>query len=410
MSAYDFITSALSMPSDAIAYTVGVQLSEMYPDSALVEGWVCLFNVDEYAKAGHCMIEYRRDVHDHFLAEWTSEKGVLYEPENCWRRIFWRGKCFETLVLTWHSSCHPRKHFWIIAEVQAEAEAFFSAVSEWNSEVREEVLVFDDGCWNKDEAPFQEIRSSTLENLVLEGTLKRQIHDDLTQFFSSRDEFEGYGIPWKRGVLFIGPPGNGKTHAVKALVNAIGKPCLYVKSVQTDYQSQHESIRQVFVKARASAPCFVVLEDLDSLVNDGNRAYFLNELDGFASNCGVVVLATTNHPDKLDASIVDRPSRFDRKYHFNLPSRGVRLAYLKQWACPLVPALKPGEEAIAAAAAASEGFSFAYLKELFVSSLMRWSAAGRRLSMDCILVEQVELLKSQMSSATTNPSRANTAE
>src|SRR2546426_1041679 len=84
-------------------------------------------------------------------------------------------------------------------------------------------------------------------------------------------------------------------------------------------------------RARRSAPCLVVLEDLDALIEDQNRAFLLNELDGFADNEGVVVIASTNHPEKLDPAILDRPSRFDRKYRFDLPALAERLVYVKHW-------------------------------------------------------------------------------
>jgi SpoVK/Ycf46/Vps4 family AAA+-type ATPase len=69
------------------------------------------------------------------------------------------------------------------------------------------------------------------------------------------------------------------------------------------------------------------MEDIDSMVTDKIRSLFLNELDGFATNVGVVVLATTNHPERLDPAILDRPSRFDRKYYFELPAEAERRAY-----------------------------------------------------------------------------------
>lgn len=69
----------------------------------------------------------------------------------------------------------------------------------------------------------------------------------------------------------------------------------------------------VFRKARAEAPCVLVLEDLDSLINDGNRSFFLNQLDGLENNDGLLVIGSTNHYDRLDPAITKRPSRFDRK-------------------------------------------------------------------------------------------------
>src|SRR5881396_1229792 len=79
------------------------------------------------------------------------------------------------------------------------------------------------------------------------------------------------------------------------------------------------------------------------LIDEENRAFFLNELDGFAANTGVVVLATTNHPEKLDPAILDRPSRFDRKYYFSLPAPRERLAYAFSWNQSLEPELRLAE-------------------------------------------------------------------
>lgn len=70
---------------------------------------------------------------------------------------------------------------------------------------------------------------------------------------------------------------------------------------------------QVFGKARAEAPCVLILEDLDSLINDNNRSFFLNQLDGLENNDGLLVIGTTNHYERLDPAITKRPSRFDRK-------------------------------------------------------------------------------------------------
>lgn len=70
---------------------------------------------------------------------------------------------------------------------------------------------------------------------------------------------------------------------------------------------------QAFAKARAEAPCVLILEDLDSLINDNNRSFFLNQLDGLENNDGLLVIGTTNHFERLDPAITKRPSRFDRK-------------------------------------------------------------------------------------------------
>ena len=72
-------------------------------------------------------------------------------------------------------------------------------------------------------------------------------------------------------------------------------------------------MQAVFEKARQMAPCVLILEDLDSLINDSNRSFFLNQLDGLQSNDGLLLIGTTNHFDRLDPALNSRPSRFDRK-------------------------------------------------------------------------------------------------
>jgi AAA+ superfamily predicted ATPase len=72
-------------------------------------------------------------------------------------------------------------------------------------------------------------------------------------------------------MLLMGPPGNGKTHAIKGLIKRAGLPCLYVKSFSGRHVDPAGSIPQVFARARELAPCVVVLQKLDSLVDDENR-------------------------------------------------------------------------------------------------------------------------------------------
>jgi AAA+ superfamily predicted ATPase len=173
------------------------------------------------------------------------------------------------------------------------------------------------------------------------------------------------------------PPGNGKTHTLKALINQLDKPCLYVRSFKSEYGTEQENMSEVFKRARMtpSVRSRARRSRLDDRYN--NQAFFLNELDGFHSNTGVVVLATTNHPEKLDSSILDRPSRFDRKYYFQLPAETERLAYINKWNEELQPEMRVTEPEPRAVVRQTELFSFAYLKELFVASMVQWVSLRR---------------------------------
>ena len=103
---------------------------------------------------------------------------------------------------------------------------------------------------------------------------------------------------------------------MKALMkecDAKGYAPLYVKSFKS-WRGEEGSMEDVFSKARAMAPCVLILEDLDSLINDSNRSFFLNQLDGLEGNDGLLLIGSTNHFDRLDPALSGRPSRFDRKW------------------------------------------------------------------------------------------------
>jgi ATP-dependent 26S proteasome regulatory subunit len=98
----------------------------------------------------------------------------------------------------------------------------------------------------------------------------------------------------------------------------------------------------------------------------------------------------------LDPAILDRPSRFDRKYTFDLPGPGERAAYVTLWNNQLQPEMRLSTAAEEKIAQGTEGFSFAYLKELFLSSMMQWMADSRTQSFEAVVLEQRTRLQSQM--------------
>ncbi len=385
---------ALRETITAIAYHASRHLATAHPDRAMIEGCDCDFTLFDFARAGRCTLRRDESTHNQVAVMWSEEHGIIEYPRNAWFEVDWEGHQFDVIVMDWGYGCSP--YHWILADTVDEARRFYAEVCRFRPEVRDELLVFDGGAWTESGRLFRQIGGATFDNLVLPDRLKAEIVADVARFFDSRASYERYGVPWKRGLLFVGPPGNGKTHTIKALVNATGKPSLYVKTFESEQWTEETGIRRVFERARSCSPCLLVLEDLDALVSDDNRSFFLNELDGFAANAGILTIATTNHPGKLDPAILDRPSRFDRKYHFGLPGHAERLAYAVRWNRSLEPEARVAPEAEAATADATDGFSFAYLKELFLSSLMAWVAAPGPRSMDAILAGQVEALRDQM--------------
>ena len=424
------ISEMLLLPPTAIDYHLGQQLTKFFPKKALIEGETGSFNLEGYAEAGLCEITRKTFLYNQVSTYWHEPEPEMMHPHHrmmlmrsgidvsqsqdgqeekaatadrvrkAWLDVTWQEHTLEALIVTIEGGGMFKQHYWLLADDVAVARDFFATVCQWNTEIRSEVLVFDEGYWHKDERLFQDIKNATFDNLILSGDLKQEIRDDLEQFFGARELYEEHDIPWKRGILFVGPPGNGKTHTVKALLNALSYPCLYVKSFRSSHApgADDPNIRQVFERARRSTPCILVLEDLDSLVTSQNRSFFLNELDGFAANIGIVVLATTNHPERLDPAILERPSRFDRKYPFGLPQQAERRAYVALWNGALKPALQMTEEEMDTISEVTDDFSFAYLKELFVSSKMRWIARPQQGTMGQVMIEQVAKLREQMGS------------
>ncbi|HZU13795.1 MAG TPA: ATP-binding protein [Chloroflexota bacterium] len=392
----DLISDVLSAPAPLIGYEVSRRLRTLYPHGGIVEGYFPAFNIWAYHEAGLCELTRRSVPHRQDLMHWGGpEVGQKSRTEQGLLDVVWEDRCLRVLIVHFQDgiSRGPNGyHYVVIAETQAIAEAFHQAVCAWNTQEPDEyILVFNMGDWQKDDALLAAIAGTTLDSLILRDTLKEEIVADLHAFFAARETYAEYGIPWKRGILLLGPPGNGKTHTVKALINDLGRRCIYVKNF-----GHPMGIHFVFERARQIAPCLLVLEDLDSLIDEHTRAYFLNELDGFAANEGILTLATCNHPERLDPAILDRPSRFDRKYPFDLPGEDERRRYIALWNERLRPPLRLSPDAVPAMAAATEGFSFAYLKELFLSSMMRW--IGGDIPMDVVMAGQVETLRMQMAS------------
>jgi hypothetical protein len=392
-----FFEETLATPAASIAYETGRRLAALRPGKFVLETDSASFDVDGALEGGAVRGGVSMRLHGQVLQRFSeSEDRFERVPENVVFELLFEGRDIEVVVITYPmGDCTERRSF-VIADDAACAQALVRHVTLFASEVRGEVLVFEGGGWRKDEQLFSAIHRADMEGLVLRGSLKHDIVADVTGFFDAAKIYERYRVPHKRGVLLYGPPGNGKTHFLKALLKEIDRPCLYVKSLEGSYKGDHESIRRIFSRARRAAPCMLVFEDLETILKDENRSFFLNELDGFADNSGIVTLATTNYPEQIDPAIIDRPSRFDRKYLFDLPAGAERVAYLERWSASLEPEMKMSTRGISRAADGTAGFSFAYLKELTLSATMAWIREARDGAMDSVVSAVLEALDEQV--------------
>ncbi|OTB01277.1 hypothetical protein M426DRAFT_323553 [Hypoxylon sp. CI-4A] len=274
-------------------------------------------------------------------------------------------------------------NYYILTTDKAKAHALCVAAGQWSSELHDEIWVFDQGYWQKNAALYQSIMKASWESVILDEDMKKAIINDHVSFFDSKETYNKLQVPWKRGIIYYGPPGNGKTISIKAMMHQLYSredpvPTLYVRTL-TSFAGPESSINQIFTKARQLAPCYLVFEDLDTIVSDNVRSYFLNEVDGLKSNDGIFMIGSTNHLDRLDPGISKRPSRFDRKYLFPDPDLDQRIAYSKYWQLKLSSneEIEFPNELCTAIAEITDKFSFAYMQEAFVAALLALARQGK---------------------------------
>ena len=182
-----------------------------------------------------------------------------------------------------------------------------------------------------------EIPEVSLENDIggytkVKTRLRREILDVLTRRDSATNEADAGRLEEliPRGMIFWGPPGTGKTYFAKAMATAIGAAITIVSGPELKSKwvgESEENLRQIFLKARQSAPAIIVFDELDSFatargtyassgVEHSMVNQLLTEMDGFHKEELVFVVGTTNFVESLDPALL-RPGRFE--FHLHIP-------------------------------------------------------------------------------------------
>jgi len=159
---------------------------------------------------------------------------------------------------------------------------------------------------------------------------------EIISFLKSPERFTRLGAKLPKGVLLVGPPGTGKTLLAKATAGEAGVPFFSISGsdfVEMFVGVGAARVRDLFEQAKKKAPCIVFVDEIDAIgqsratvgalhTNDEREQtlnQLLSEMDGFAPNQGVVIIAATNRPEVLDPALL-RPGRFDRQIQVPLPT------------------------------------------------------------------------------------------
>ena len=168
---------------------------------------------------------------------------------------------------------------------------------------------------------------------------------EVVDFLKHPEKYTKMGAKIPKGCLLTGGPGLGKTLLARAVAGEAGVPffaCSASEFIELFVGVGSARVRDLFKQAKEAAPCIIFIDEIDAIGKSRSSAgsfaandereqtinQMLTEMDGFADNKGIVVMAATNRPDILDKALV-RPGRFDRQIVLDPPSKDDRLAILK---------------------------------------------------------------------------------
>ena len=201
---------------------------------------------------------------------------------------------------------------------------------------KSQAKLFDNDKKDQDKVTFKDVAG--LEEAKVEVM-------EIVDFLKNPKKYTTLGGKIPKGALLVGPPGTGKTLLAKAVAGEANVPFFSISGsdfVEMFVGVGASRVRDLFRQAKEKAPCIVFIDEIDAVGRSRSKNIgfssnderentlnqLLTEMDGFASNSGVIVLAATNRADVLDSALM-RAGRFDRQIHVDLPELKERLEIFK---------------------------------------------------------------------------------
>lgn len=209
---------------------------------------------------------------------------------------------------------------------------------------------------------FERVKVVTDTLIELDDAVNKRVLRGMEKFWRSQPEYTKRGIVYKRGVLLWGPPGGGKTATVALLSNyLIGQDGLVI--LGGGPPAWTIAGLSVLRKIEPKRNIIVIMEDIDEMLRNFPEHDLLALLDGENQVENVVMIATTNYPEKLGARIINRPSRFDERIFVDMPNEIAREKYLRH----ATRYEKIEDVQLLEWVQLTQGFSVAHLRELVVA-------------------------------------------